>query len=86
MSEYPRKELPMLARFSMWCGLTLVSITTAGIAQSPLPNGVKTLNPPGAISTGSDTWSVGARAGDFIFVGPLIDWSMGTRPAFVKLS
>jgi 2-iminobutanoate/2-iminopropanoate deaminase len=58
----------MLARFSMWCGLTLVSMTTAGFAQSPLPNGVKTLNPPGVISTGSDTWSVGARAGDFIFV------------------
>ncbi len=31
------------------------------------PNGVKTLAPPGAI-TPTGTWSVGARAGDFVFV------------------
>ncbi len=31
------------------------------------PNGVKTLNPEGAIKP-TGTWDVGARAGDFIFV------------------
>ena len=36
-------------------------------AQSPSPNGVKTLNPAGAIET-TGTWDVGTRAGDFIFV------------------
>ena len=40
---------------------------TMAASQSTSPNGVKTLNPDGAIkSTG--TWSVGARAGDFVFV------------------
>src|ERR1700736_6749346 len=58
----------MLARCFVSCGLALASMTTLGLAQSPSPNGVKTLNPPGAIGTGDDTWSVGARAGDFIFV------------------
>jgi 2-iminobutanoate/2-iminopropanoate deaminase len=37
------------------------------IAQSVSPNGVKTLNPAGAIKT-TGTWDVGARAGDFIFI------------------
>lgn len=32
-----------------------------------MPNGVRTLNPPGAIKA-EGTWSLGARAGDFIFV------------------
>jgi 2-iminobutanoate/2-iminopropanoate deaminase len=58
----------MLLRRPVFCGLTLAVMTTIGSAQSPSPNGVKTLNPPGAIGTGDDTWSVGARAGDFIFV------------------
>lgn len=31
------------------------------------PNGVKTLAPPGAIAP-TGTWSVGTRAGDFVFV------------------
>ena len=31
------------------------------------PNGVKTLAPPGAIAP-TGTWSLGARAGDFVFV------------------
>jgi enamine deaminase RidA (YjgF/YER057c/UK114 family) len=37
------------------------------LAQSASPNGVKTLDPPGAIKA-EGTWSLGARAGDFIFV------------------
>ena len=40
------------------------SLATA-LAQSP--NGVKTLDPPGAIKA-EGTWSLGARAGDFVFV------------------
>ena len=71
----------MLARCSVSCGLALASMTTLGLAQSPSPNGVKTLNPPGAISTGSDTWSVGARAGDLIFVAGM----QGIDPVTNKL-
>jgi 2-iminobutanoate/2-iminopropanoate deaminase len=81
MLECLTKEFPMLARFSMSCALALVSVFTAAMAQSPSPNGVKTLNPPGAISTGGDTWSVGARAGDFIFVAGM----QGVDPATNKL-
>jgi 2-iminobutanoate/2-iminopropanoate deaminase len=36
-------------------------------AQSLSPNGVKTLSPAGAIKP-TGTWSLGSRAGDFIFV------------------
>ena len=61
--DYLREWLQMLLRCLFFCGLTLAVTTTLGSAQSQSPNGVKTLNPPGAISTGSDTWSVGARAG-----------------------
>jgi 2-iminobutanoate/2-iminopropanoate deaminase len=38
-----------------------------GPAQAASPNGVKTLNPPGAIKA-EGTWSLGVRAGDFVFV------------------
>jgi 2-iminobutanoate/2-iminopropanoate deaminase len=44
------------------------------------PNGVRTLNPPGAIKT-EGTWSLGARAGDFIFVAGM----QGVDPATNKL-
>jgi enamine deaminase RidA (YjgF/YER057c/UK114 family) len=36
-------------------------------AQSTSPNGVKTLAPEGAIKP-TGTWSLGTRAGDFVFV------------------
>jgi enamine deaminase RidA (YjgF/YER057c/UK114 family) len=71
----------MLARCFVSCAPILAAMTTFGLAQSPSPNGVKTLNPPGAIITGSDTWSVGARAGDFIFVAGM----QGVDPATNKL-
>src|SRR3984885_3795228 len=71
----------MWARYFMCCGLGLAAITTLAFAQSPSPNGVVTLNPPGAISTGTDAWSVGARAGDFIFVAGM----QGVDPATNKL-
>jgi enamine deaminase RidA (YjgF/YER057c/UK114 family) len=45
--------------------VALIALTGLAAAQSP--ERVKTLSPPGAIkSTG--TWSLGARAGDFVYV------------------
>jgi 2-iminobutanoate/2-iminopropanoate deaminase len=45
----------------------LIGGATVVLAQSPSPNGVKTLAPEGAIKT-TGTWDVGTRAGDFVFV------------------
>ena len=39
----------------------------SALGQPVSPNGVKTLSPPGAIKP-TGTWSLGTRAGDFIFV------------------
>src|ERR1051326_2564803 len=51
--------------------LTATAILTLGAtaarAESPSPNGVKTLAPEGAIKP-TGTWNVGTRAGDFVFV------------------
>ena len=71
----------MLARCLVCCGITLAFMAT--VAQSASPNGVITLNPPGAVSTGSDTWSVGARAGDFIFVAGMQGVDPGTNKLVV---
>src|ERR1700745_580428 len=46
--------------------VVLAVLTGAAAAQSP--NGVKTLAPPGAIKT-TGTWDLGARAGDFVYIG-----------------
>ena len=56
----------MLTRLVLLC-LAIVAMTGLGFAQSTSPNGVKTLNPPGAIKA-EGTWSLGVRAGDFVFV------------------
>jgi enamine deaminase RidA (YjgF/YER057c/UK114 family) len=40
---------------------------TIAFAQSPSPNGVRTLAPAGAIKT-TGTWDLGTRAGDFIYI------------------
>jgi len=49
-------------------GVTALALAAAlGSAQAQSPNGVKTLDPPGAIEA-EGTWSLGARAGDFVFV------------------
>ena len=45
--------------------VALIALTGLAAAQSP--EGVKTLAPPGAIRT-TGTWSLGARAGDFVYV------------------
>ena len=47
--------------------IALVAATSLGAANAESPNGVKTLDPPGAIKA-EGTWSLGTRAGDFVFV------------------
>jgi 2-iminobutanoate/2-iminopropanoate deaminase len=54
-------------RILMVGGLVLALGTSMGAAQSISPNGVKTLAPEGAIKT-TGTWSLGTRAGDFVYV------------------
>lgn len=66
----------MLSRLALCCALAMAS--SAAIAQSP--NGVRTLNPAGAIKA-DGTWSLGARAGDFVFVAGM----QGVDPATNKL-
>jgi 2-iminobutanoate/2-iminopropanoate deaminase len=57
----------MLQRLALPCVAALVMASALAVAQSPSPTGVKTLDPPGAIKA-EGTWSLGARAGDFVFV------------------
>jgi 2-iminobutanoate/2-iminopropanoate deaminase len=61
----------MLQRLALFCVTALAMTSSLGLAQSPSPNGVKTLNPPGAIKA-EGTWSLGARAGDFVFVAGML--------------
>ena len=60
--------------------MALAMASTGAFAQSPSPNGVRTLDPPGAIKA-EGTWSLGARAGDFVFVAGM----QGVDPATNKL-
>ena len=53
-----------------------MAVGLAAAAQSPSPNGVRTLDPPGAIKA-EGTWSLGSRAGDFVFVAGM----QGVDPA-----
>ena len=55
----------MLQRLAV-LGVT-VAILGSSVGSAQSPNGVKTLNPAGAIKT-EGTWSLGTRAGDFVFV------------------
>jgi 2-iminobutanoate/2-iminopropanoate deaminase len=57
----------MLQRFALPCVTALAMASSLALAQAQSPNGVKTLDPPGAIKA-EGTWSLGARAGDFVFV------------------
>src|SRR5438034_8026850 len=57
----------MLPRLVLPCVTAIAFASSLSFAQSPSPNGVKTLSPAGAIKT-EGTWSLGARAGDFVFV------------------
>ncbi|MBI3196208.1 MAG: RidA family protein [Rhodospirillales bacterium] len=55
-------------------------LIAAGPAVAQSPNGVRTLAPPGAIKA-EGTWSLGVRAGDFVFVAGM----QGVDPATNKL-
>ena len=66
----------MLQRLAFASIATIALGPSLGFAQSVSPNGVKTLNPPGAIKV-QGTWSLGTRAGDFIFVAGM----QGVDPA-----
>ena len=57
----------MLQRLGLAGVMAIAMASSFCLAQSASPNGVKTLDPPGAIKA-EGTWSLGARAGDFIFV------------------
>lgn len=61
--------------------VAMMTVSTTALAQSPTsPNGVRTLTPPGAIKV-EGTWSLGTRAGDFVFVAGM----QGVDPATNKL-
>ena len=70
----------MLQRLVLLCVAAIAVASSPGLAQSNSPNGVRTLNPAGAIKA-EGTWSLGARAGDFIFVAGM----QGVDPATNKL-
>jgi enamine deaminase RidA (YjgF/YER057c/UK114 family) len=68
----------MLHRLVIVAALVLAAIAPLARAQSP--NGVTTLSPQGAPKV-EGTWSLGARAGDFVFVAGM----QGVDPATNKL-
>ncbi len=70
----------MLQRAALASVTATVMALSFGLAQSASPNGVITLDPPGAIKA-EGTWSLGARAGDFIFVAGM----QGIDPATNRL-
>jgi len=72
----------MLPRLAVCCALAMACGAGGAVAQSPplSPNGVRTLAPAGALRV-EGTWSLGARAGDFVFVAGM----QGVDPATNKL-
>jgi len=60
--------------------IATMAAMSMGIAAAQSPNGVRTLDPPGAIKA-EGTWSLGARAGDFVFVAGM----QGVDPETNKL-
>jgi 2-iminobutanoate/2-iminopropanoate deaminase len=70
----------MLQRLALPCMTAIAVASSLSFAQAPPPNAVKTLNPAGAIKT-EGTWSLGARAGDFVFVAGM----QGVDPATNRL-
>ena len=57
----------MVQRLALTSVTAIALATSLALALAQSPNGVKTLDPPGAIKA-EGTWSLGARAGDFVFV------------------
>src|SRR5215467_6878992 len=70
----------MLPRFVFACMAAMATTSSLSFAQAPSPNGVRTLAPAGAIKA-EGTWSLGARAGDFVFVAGM----QGIDPSSNKL-
>jgi enamine deaminase RidA (YjgF/YER057c/UK114 family) len=56
-----------LRHAALGISLAALLVPAPAAAQSPSPNGVKTLSPAGAIKP-TGTWDVGSRAGDFVFI------------------
>ena len=57
-----------MLRFKFWfCAAAVLFVSFSAHAQQGSSAGVKTLSPPGAIKP-TGTWSLGTRAGDFVFV------------------
>lgn len=56
--------------------VAIAFVASFGLAHAASPGGVKTLDPPGAIKA-DGTWSLGVRAGDFVFVAGM----QGVDPA-----
>ena len=70
----------MITRAALLFLTALALAPGLGLAQSTSPNGVRTLDPPGAIKA-EGTWSLGVRAGDFVFVAGM----QGIDPAINTL-
>ncbi len=68
-----------MSRLACYGLVATIAAMSTGIAAAQSPNGVGTLDPPGAIKA-EGTWSVGARAGDFVFVAGM----QGVDPATNK--
>jgi 2-iminobutanoate/2-iminopropanoate deaminase len=70
----------MLRRLVIPCVTAIAMMSSTDFSWSESPNGVKTLDPPGAIKA-EGTWSLGVRAGDFVFVAGM----QGVDPATNRL-
>ncbi len=77
MAPSPRLR-PAARRLAVAAILLAAAMPGGAMAQSP--NGVMTLDPPGAIKA-EGTWSLGTRAGDFVFVAGM----QGVDPKTNKL-
>jgi enamine deaminase RidA (YjgF/YER057c/UK114 family) len=69
-----------MIRLAVSCAAAVVLTSVDADAQAVSPNGVRTLDPPGAVKA-EGTWSLGARAGDFVFVAGM----QGVDPSTNKL-
>jgi len=56
-----------MRNFFIAAAAILMAAAPAALAESPSPNGVRTLAPPGAIKP-TGTWNLATRAGDFVFI------------------